>query len=320
MNIKEQYRRFRQWQVTPMKYEDKRHEPCHCANCGHEVTTEYCPVCGQKSDVGRITWHSVRRGVMLLWGMDSRSMPYSLWQLLWRPGYYIHDYLSGRRQVSFPPVKMLFIVAVFAMVADHLIGDSAPEVTAAVSSTPTTLENIGNFLENNLGWGMLLTTSLFILPTWVLFRFSPRHDHHTLPEGFFIQVFMSTLILLLNFISVLAGLFSSSAEMLITMFIFVYYIIVYHQLFGYGWWGTIWRLLCCLFSILFTLLFLVFVWKAFISSEPSRLKSHGKISCISIGIILALCALMLGGGYLIGKRRETSPQPPSKESENEEGK
>ncbi|MCR5064692.1 MAG: DUF3667 domain-containing protein [Bacteroidales bacterium] len=40
-------------------------------------------------------------------------MPYSIWQLIWRPGYMISDYINGRRQVSHPHASMLFIIAVF---------------------------------------------------------------------------------------------------------------------------------------------------------------------------------------------------------------
>ena len=37
-------------------------------------------------------------------------MTLSIWQLLYRPGYFIGDYISGKRQLNFPMVKMLFIV------------------------------------------------------------------------------------------------------------------------------------------------------------------------------------------------------------------
>ena len=52
--------------------------------------------------------------------MDTRSLSFTLIQLLLRPGYLIHDYLSGKRQVSFPPVKMLFIVAIVNVLASRL--------------------------------------------------------------------------------------------------------------------------------------------------------------------------------------------------------
>lgn len=40
---------------------------------------------------------------------------------------------------------------------------------------------------------MLAMSVLAIVPTWVIFRNSPRNSHHTIPEGFFVQVLLQTL-------------------------------------------------------------------------------------------------------------------------------
>ena len=58
---------------------------------------------------------------MDIWGLGSRSRSilYSVWQLLLRPGYFISDYISGKRQVSFPPIRMLFILAVAYAIIFH---------------------------------------------------------------------------------------------------------------------------------------------------------------------------------------------------------
>ena len=76
--------------------------------------------------------------------------------------------------------------------------------------------------------------SILILPTWLVFRFAPGYPRHTLPEGFFLQVFLSVQALLLSFF----GYWSGYAEIVLCE-VFMY--ITYWQLFGYGWWGTLWR-------------------------------------------------------------------------------
>jgi len=53
--------------------------------------------------------------------MGNRSLLYSLWQLIWRPGYFISDYINGKRQVSFPPVKMLVLMGVASVLMDKLL-------------------------------------------------------------------------------------------------------------------------------------------------------------------------------------------------------
>lgn len=68
-----------------------------------------------------------------------------------------------------------------------------------------------------------------------MFRFAPGYFHHTLPDGFFLQVFLSVQALLLSFFGYLSG----TAELVLCE-VFTY--ITYRQLFGYDLWGTLWRL------------------------------------------------------------------------------
>ena len=113
-SLKQTLTRFRLWQQDSFQHiaqpSDQQHH-CHC--CENDFTGNFGPQCGQKAETGRITWSSIRTGVMDLWGIGTRSLPYTLWQLLLRPGYLIGDYISGRRQVCFPPIKMLVFVALF---------------------------------------------------------------------------------------------------------------------------------------------------------------------------------------------------------------
>ena len=124
---KQSFSKFRQWQKDSTLHipqpSDERHH-CHC--CDSDYTGNYCPQCGQKAGDQHITWASIRTGVMDLWGMGTRSLPYTLWQLLLRPGYLIGDYISGRRQVSFPPIKMLVFVALLVYIVISIL---SPEDT-----------------------------------------------------------------------------------------------------------------------------------------------------------------------------------------------
>ena len=103
MNLKERYRRFRAWQENPFDYTNHCDHTVRCANCGTEFSDNFCPRCGQKANTGHINWRTAWQGVLILWGMDNRSLSFTLVQLVLRPGYLVRDYLSGKRQVSFPP-------------------------------------------------------------------------------------------------------------------------------------------------------------------------------------------------------------------------
>ena len=178
--------------VSSTEFGDEMHT---CANCGHEYQGNFCPSCGQKATAGRITWNTVRNGVMDVWGLGSRSLVRSLWNLMVRPGRFINDYINGKWQVSFPPVKMLVIVAISLYFIGRLIypefwndlfDEGKPEDMGAIGFIDAAVYWIVSHPE----WALLFLLSSLIVPTWIIFRHAPRNTRHTLPQGFFIQVFM----------------------------------------------------------------------------------------------------------------------------------
>lgn len=294
MSLKELYRRFRAWQVEPFRYEDavERHT---CANCNHSYEGDYCPVCGQKNDVGRVSWKSVGQELIKIWGMESRSLLSSVLQLLGRPGYLIGDYISGSRQVCYSPVSMLFVMAVIVTIIVQVAGVKMVNVDAVETSAYPALAQAVVWMVVHLGWGMLIFTTFLILPTWLLFRYAPRHTRHTLPEGIYIQLFMSTLVLLFF---VLSRAFPDWLLWLVP----VYYCIAYRQLFGYSIWGTVWRTaLTWLFSYGFALMLALEI-QFIMGLIPHDAES---INAYTVGII-GLSIIFLGVlfvGYWIGRRQ-----------------
>ena len=303
MNLRGQYRRFRAWQKRPRRYTDKVLENHRCNNCGHEFTGDYCPVCGQKASWGRITWDAVRENVMLLWGMESHSMPYTLFQLMLRPGYLIGEYLIGKRQVSYPPVKMLCVVAVvFAMIKQLTGFDSLGSNMnlERVKAKSDLLYKLSIWMAGNHGWIMLVLTSLLSIPTWIIFRFAPRNPRHTFPESVFIQIFMSSILLICILLTKISSAF--------TLLIPFYYYLTYRQLFSYRFWGTAWRLMTCFLVWVLALFFILLI--AFVYFKPELLEgeSLGENMLELIPVFILPIAILLTFGYLIGKRTEKSPK------------
>ncbi len=180
-----------------------------------------------------------------------------MWQLLFRTGYFIGDFISGKRQVSFPPVKMLFILAVAYAIIFHWLlpefkglgyGLDFHELGFTVDEG-NDMTNVSKpfyeWYEAHFSWSMLILSFCIIFPTWVMFRYSPRHTRHTLPEGFFIQVLFACLEVALFLLMLPCWFIFKQISVLSVIYVVVtaYYIIGYKQLFGYGLWGTVWRLL-----------------------------------------------------------------------------
>jgi len=273
-SIQEKFQQFRRWQEQPFDYHDS-HEHHGCCNCGAESENNYCPRCGQKAVYGPITWHSVWQGVMDVWGVGTRSLPYTLWQLLWRPGYLMRDYISGKRQVSFPPVKMLVVMAVLVVLVYGLLGigfeAEVDEETGKNAVQDFLLGDFYNWMESHIHWAVLMSFSMFIVPVWFLFRSSPRLPRHTLPQGFFVQVFIGVQFLLYMLLVTLAFYLIPSlsrsgddaAGFMVMIALPLMLWCDYKQLFGYSWWGTLWRIVASIFLAVAVTKILIYIGGVF---------------------------------------------------------
>ena len=310
--IKDKYLDFRRWQQQPFEYHDTN-DHHSCCNCGNEYENNYCPRCGQKAVHGPITWSSVGQGVLDVWGVGTRSLPYSLWQLIWRPGYLIRDYVSGKRQVSFPPVKMLVVVAVVLVLVNSLLGVSYNETSSVQSAGSNAYnalrDNFFDWMSNHIEWAALMAFSLFIIPVWFLFRQAPRFPRHTLPQGFYIQVFIGVQFLMFMLLSILLFKFlpdvSDSGDdvsgFMVLLVLPIMLLFDYKQLFGYGWWGTVWRVLLAILLMLLSHRFLIYVGGVVYCFHLKEWNSVSSYLMEAVGM-LALIWLLLEIVVLVNNR------------------
>lgn len=119
-------RLFHIWQVTgrnPFKHADEPHlEPTKCPSCGHEVSTPYCPYCGQPYiRKNKSFFHGSFDSIPFL-NDDARR---TLVHLLLRPGYMIRDYMNGMSARYMAPMTCLIIFYAFLSI---MLGVLSPEV------------------------------------------------------------------------------------------------------------------------------------------------------------------------------------------------
>jgi hypothetical protein len=298
--------RVRKWQEKPFDYEFTSNEEQHCVNCGHTFTGNFCPYCSQKAGDGYIGWKSVRQSVMDVWGLGSRSLPNTIWQLLVRPGHLISDYINGKRQVSFPPVKMLFVMAVIYSFFIYWLFPEVLHTPLEVPFDKETLETIPFVVweKKYFSWFGLFTALLFILPTWLLFQHAPRVPKHSIPEGFFIQVLMGVLIIVLNIVFTFIYGKREAFTVILMLAGDIYYFVAYRQLFGYSVWGTIWRQLFMWISVFFLLFGILFLVRGIVLNVPAFITIPQQRFQTSVAIMLLVCcALTLGVGYALNRKR-----------------
>ena len=242
-----------------------------CLNCHTEFIGNYCPSCGQPASTQRFTVKKALMATLEVWGMGNRSLPRTVWNLLYRPGQMIGEYLDGKRMPFFPPVKMLFVLCIFFAVESSLLGEKtiSEQITSSLNDEAlkkdfkengkntvvnfngknisteeivTTIKDIVVWMDQHKAVELICLHSFFMLFAWIVFRKSPTRPKSTLAEHFFTQVFMSGQMMALSIIYL--PIFSNGNEdyafyPLPWWLLFILFVWDYKYIFGYKWRATI---------------------------------------------------------------------------------
>lgn len=250
-----------------------------CLNCRTDFHGRFCPVCGQSASTARFQWKSTGYILLQLFGWGERSIPRTLWHLLYRPGYMISDYLAGRRIPYFPPIKLLFILATSVVLLTAITPEKqeATPSVISVSITPVEADYIkqaaskgeadfikildslqyiattyAEWARSHKALELLLIHSVLALISWRIFRKPQRNAYLTLPEHFYIQVYIACQLL---FLRLLYSLFTFShialekTYGLPTTLVLLILFYDYRQLFGGSWRYTLWHFFLFLFLL-----------------------------------------------------------------------
>ncbi|MEI7489317.1 MAG: DUF3667 domain-containing protein, partial [Chryseobacterium sp.] len=136
-----------------------------CLNCGHSISDEFCPHCGQKSDTARITPRSLIRGDILgsIWHVEARFFR-TLKHVLFGPGRMAMDYISGKRIKYYNLFSLLLILFGFNALGLHFYMDLNPNEIPADSST------IIDFFSKYSKTILFALIPVLALNGWILFK------------------------------------------------------------------------------------------------------------------------------------------------------
>ena len=288
MDIKALYQCFRAWQIEPYQFKYETEKSHRCFNCGKQFEGNYCPVCGQYYNEGPVDWTPEEKPHKPLWGLfEPDTIGSFILQILSRPGYMISDFLNGRKKVAGSPLSMMYYVAAAVLVVLSLVGKSGSDMIGSMDRDLGFYGVCLQWMSEHIDWAVLIQAVLLIIPVWVLFRFAPKHSHHKLKEGFFIQAFMTSVVLACI---MLRALISDWLILLVPICNFI----AYRQLFGYGFWGTLWRTLLSMGIIMFIFAVISMMCLCLAGKYPTTY-STGAIVGIAVGLIAAgVCVVWLG--------------------------
>jgi hypothetical protein len=146
-----------------------------CLNCNGSVETPFCPTCGQKKEVHRISFGYVVHEALHSITHADKGFLLLVKQLLTRPGYVAKDYITGKRKRYFNPVSLLVIssalLAYFGSVTgymDKLTGGGSNRAGGRMASE--TWREVFEITSHSGKWlTLLFIAPLFAFLAWVFF-------------------------------------------------------------------------------------------------------------------------------------------------------
>ncbi len=92
-----------------------------CINCDFEHDSKFCPNCGERAEVRKITFKSIfSEAFSTLTDMD-RGFLFNVKNLFLNPNKTVTDYIKGRRKNIFNPLSYLLVIISIYLVLDSLI-------------------------------------------------------------------------------------------------------------------------------------------------------------------------------------------------------
>ena len=227
---------------------------------------------------------TVKRAVLLFmetWGLGSRNIFYTMWHLIWRPGYMMSDYINGHRKRYLQPFFMFFVLTLILVQMAWALDVQLPKnrdmtLTAfkfiyehnesftvkqksVILETAQWLDKVHDWRDDNRAWDLIIHSIGICLITWLLWRKSPRIgqgewvvDIGTMVEGYNFAEIMTAIAYILCQMQMLS-IFTMicfrklpfdhiHGFMLVPeLILFVILLIDFKQLFQRKWWATIWR-------------------------------------------------------------------------------
>ena len=240
--LKEKYRRFKEWQQKPYQVKPLSEDKHVCTTCGTQYEGNYCPRCGQSSKIGRYSFKNAFLLFLDVWGLGNRGMFRTIRDLILRPGYMIRDYLQGMQMAYFPPFKLFFLLIALSLLVESGLNikganrfEESMEMFDKIEQENTQqVDEVGkqvtsDFLKQTREATIWINNhmTIVLLVLLLLMRFSE----------FFVAIIYFTD--MWNIYSIIVAFLGIS--LYYESFIPILAIIPLKQLSGYSYWRTIWK-------------------------------------------------------------------------------
>lgn len=205
-----------------------------CKNCDATIDTKFCPGCGQKAEIHRITIGHLLHEFFHVMTHADKGILLLIKELIKRPGFVIKEYIEGRRKKYFNPISFIVITSAIGAIFSFKSGYYAALNKIQYGRPSETAQEASEIAANNAKLlGLFLIVPIYSFLSW-LFFWRPRYNfaEHVVLQSY--SIGMLYIVQSLIFIPLFL-LFPSTAGInnnILHLAFLIYMVIVYRQLFN----------------------------------------------------------------------------------------
>ena len=157
-----------------------------CLNCGTEITDKFCPHCGQKKEVKKLTWHSLIQEIVHFFSHIEHGFLNTSYQLLIHPGKVIREYLDGKRIKYQKPISLFLIWVTIQIITFNLVANlMGYENLRTKGNFLFGTQEAGNYIRQYTNVFGLLLLPIVVLFVWLLVARPKMNYIETLVVGIY---------------------------------------------------------------------------------------------------------------------------------------
>lgn len=142
----------------------------NCLNCGQALSGNYCVDCGQKASTHRFTLrhifsHDLVHGLFHL----DKGFPFTIKELLTRPGYSVREYIEGKRSQHFNYVTFLLLMIAFSLFVELSFGSNM-EGMVVQQQAKDTIHYLMQIRNKYMKEMYMITIPSYAFASWIVFR------------------------------------------------------------------------------------------------------------------------------------------------------
>jgi len=148
---------------------EKNEHPMTCINCNNEHYEKFCPNCGEKSTVSRITFASIFNAALATVTNMDKGFLFNVKNLFLRPNEVVNSYILGKRKNIFNPISYLIITVTIYLIVEAML--KVPVETTKIESAVFDFGyEAGKFMKRYFKYFWILSIIWLSISTKLMFK------------------------------------------------------------------------------------------------------------------------------------------------------